>query len=67
MVEKIQSVRGMHDILPADSAQWQHVERLVRGAMNACGYAEIRTPLIEKTGLFSRGIGEATDIVEKEM
>lgn len=67
MSDKIQSVRGMHDILPADSAHWQYLEAVVREAMDGYGYAEIRTPLIEKTGLFSRGIGEATDIVEKEM
>ncbi len=67
MSDKIQSVRGMHDILPADSARWQYLESVVREAMDSYGYAEIRTPLIEKTGLFSRGIGEATDIVEKEM
>lgn len=57
----------MHDILPADSPRWQYLESVVREAMDGYGYAEIRTPLIEKTGLFSRGIGEATDIVEKEM
>lgn len=57
----------MHDVLPSETAFWQHVEAVVREAMQAFGYAEIRTPLIEKTGLFSRGIGEATDIVEKEM
>lgn len=67
MSDKIQSVRGMHDILPADSVRWQYLETVVREAMDGYGYAEIRTPLIEKTGLFSRGIGEATDIVEKEM
>ena len=67
MSDKIQSVRGMHDILPVDSVRWQYLESVVREAMDGYGYAEIRTPLIEKTGLFSRGIGEATDIVEKEM
>ena len=67
MSEKIQSVRGMHDILPKDSARWQYVESEVRNSMRAYGYAEMRTPIMEKSGLFSRGIGEATDIVEKEM
>ena len=67
MSEKIQSIRGMHDILPTESGRWQHLESEVRSAMSAYGYAEIRTPVMEKTGLFSRGIGEATDIVEKEM
>lgn len=67
MSEKIQSIRGMHDILPTESGRWQYLESEVRHTMNAYGYAEMRTPVMEKTGLFSRGIGEATDIVEKEM
>jgi len=67
MSEKIQSVRGMNDLLPEDSGRWQAVEAIIRSAMSAYCYHEMRTPLIEKTGLFSRGIGEATDIVEKEM
>jgi len=57
----------MHDLLPGESARWQHAESIVREAMLGYGYAELRTPLIESTALFTRGIGEATDIVEKEM
>ncbi len=57
----------MHDLLPADSAIWQRVERVIQDVMRVYGYAEIRTPLVENTALFKRGIGEATDIVEKEM
>jgi len=67
MSQKIQSIRGMHDLLPGESARWQHAESIVREVMLGYGYAELRTPLIESTELFSRGIGEATDIVEKEM
>ncbi len=61
------SLRGMHDILPSQSAHWQQLERAVRDLMSGYGYGEIRTPILEKTALFARGIGEATDIVEKEM
>ena len=67
MSEKIKSPRGMNDLLPADSGAWQQVESMVRRIMAAYDYREIRTPLIESTALFKRGIGEATDIVEKEM
>ncbi len=59
--------RGMPDILPGDIGTWHRVERAVRHTMHAYGYGEIRTPIVEKTALFERGIGEATDIVEKEM
>jgi len=57
----------MHDILPPESAAWQWLEAEVRGVMAAYGYEEIRTPLLERTELFKRSIGEVTDIVEKEM
>ncbi len=67
MAKNIQSVRGMHDILPAQSASWQHLEATIRTLFNSYGYHELRTPIIESTELFSRGIGEVTDIVEKEM
>ena len=67
MAKNIQSIRGMHDILPAQSAAWQHLEATVRTLFNSYGYRELRTPIIEPTELFSRGIGEVTDIVEKEM
>ncbi len=61
------TVRGMHDILPPASATWQWLEAEFRALMAHYGYAEIRTPLIERTELFQRSIGEVTDIVEKEM
>jgi len=67
MPQPLRTVRGMHDILPPDSATWQWLERLVADLMRAYGYAEIRTPLIERSELFKRSIGEVTDIVEKEM
>jgi histidyl-tRNA synthetase len=67
MAEKIQAIRGMHDILPDRTPRWQHVETVLRRVMGAYGYREIRLPLVEKTELFKRSIGEVTDIVEKEM
>lgn len=67
MSNGIQSVRGMNDILPAQSASWQHVEAVIREVLDSYGYGEIRLPVVEKTALFSRSIGEVTDIVEKEM
>jgi histidyl-tRNA synthetase len=67
MSKAIQTVRGMHDILPVETAAWQNLERVLRTLMHAYGYQEIRLPLLEKTELFARSIGEATDIVAKEM
>lgn len=67
MSEKIQAIRGMHDILPTQTPRWQYVENLLRRVMGAYGYQEIRLPIVEKTDLFKRSIGEVTDIVEKEM
>lgn len=67
MSEKIQAIRGMHDILPEHSPRWQFVELVLRRVMGAYGYQEIRLPVVEKTELFKRSIGEVTDIVEKEM
>ena len=67
MSEKLQAVKGMNDLLPPESAKWQHVERLARRLLEAYGYREVRTPLVEPTQLFARAIGAATDIVEKEM
>jgi len=67
MSELIQSVRGMNDLLPPESAKWGHFERRATALFERYGYAEIRTPVVESTALFARGIGEATDIVEKEM
>jgi histidyl-tRNA synthetase len=63
----IKAVRGVHDILPSDSATWQHVESTARRVFEAYGYREIRLPIFERTELFARGIGEVTDIVQKEM
>lgn len=67
MAEKIQSIRGMNDILPDESPYWQFIESKVRQLMEIYGYQEIRFPVVEKTVLFKRSIGEVTDIVEKEM
>ncbi len=67
MSNVIKSLRGMHDILPADSARWHAFEQVIREVMNSYCYNEMRTPLLEKTALFNRSIGEVTDIVEKEM
>jgi len=63
----IQSVRGFSDILPEESPLWQHAESVIRRVLEAYGYREIRLPVLERTELFSRSIGEVTDIVEKEM
>jgi len=67
MSKFIQSIRGMHDVLPDDSHRWQYFEAIIRQLMAAYGYREIRMPLVESTELFCRSIGEVTDIVEKEM
>jgi histidyl-tRNA synthetase len=67
MTEKIQAVRGMNDILPAEAALWQRFEEAVRRWLRAYAYLEIRTPVLERTELFVRSIGAVTDIVEKEM
>jgi histidyl-tRNA synthetase len=63
----LKAVRGVHDILPADTPTWQRVEATARRVFEAYGYREIRLPLFERTELFARGIGEVTDIVQKEM
>lgn len=67
MKTQLTRLRGMPDLLPATIAPWQRLEAAVGHAMRAYGYGEMRTPLIERTSLFQRSIGEATDIVEKEM
>jgi histidyl-tRNA synthetase len=64
---QIAPVRGMNDILPAESAAWQHVEGTVRGILESYAYEEMRVPVVEHTDLFKRAIGEFTDVVEKEM
>jgi len=63
----IQAVRGMNDVLPDEAAQWHLLEDTVRAVFAQHGYRNIRTPIVEKTDLFVRGVGAATDIVEKEM
>ena len=67
MSEALQAVKGMNDILPPESARWEWFEDKVRGLMRRYGYAGVRTPIVEPTALFVRGLGEVTDIVEKEM
>lgn len=66
-MNKIQSIRGMNDILPEQTPLWQYVERTAAKLLSAYGYREIRFPILEQTELFKRSIGEVTDIVEKEM
>ncbi len=67
MGNSLQSVRGMNDMLPQDGSIWRFFEDTVRAWLQAYGYREIRTPILENTPLFKRAIGEVTDIVEKEM
>jgi histidyl-tRNA synthetase len=67
MVEPLQAVKGMNDILPPDSLRWEWFEDVVRRLMRRYGYLNVRTPVVEPTALFVRGLGEVTDIVEKEM
>src|SRR4051812_37578654 len=64
---KVQAIRGMNDILPNETPYWQHIEAVCREVVAQYGYHEIRFPLLENTALFKRSIGDATDIVEKEM
>ena len=63
----IQAIRGMHDVLPEQTPLWQYAEHTIRDVLASYGYSEIRLPIVEKTELFKRSIGEVTDIVEKEM
>ncbi len=65
--ERLCAVKGMNDVLPEVSWQWERLEDTVRRVMRAYGYENIRTPIVEPTALFVRGLGEVTDIVEKEM
>ncbi len=67
MSESLRAVKGMNDILPPESARWEWFEGKVRDLMRRHAYVNVRTPVVEPTALFVRGIGEATDIVEKEM
>ena len=67
MAEKITAVKGMNDIAPPQSAHWEWLEDRLRTLMRRYGYRNLRTPIVEPTALFVRGLGEVTDIVEKEM
>ena len=67
MANKFQSVRGFNDVLPAEAAAWQFLHQVAAQVFAAYGYGEIRLPLLERTDLFQRAIGETTDVVEKEM
>ncbi|OWT77635.1 MULTISPECIES: histidine--tRNA ligase [unclassified Achromobacter] len=65
--QKVAAVRGMNDILPGVGARWEQFESIIREWLHAYGYRNVRMPVLEQTRLFARGIGEVTDIVEKEM
>ncbi|HEX7634680.1 MAG TPA: histidine--tRNA ligase, partial [Noviherbaspirillum sp.] len=65
--ERIVGVKGMNDILPVDAPLWELFENTVQSVLKSYGFQQIRTPIVEQTTLFARGIGEVTDIVEKEM
>ena len=67
MAEKLSAVKGMNDIAPPASAHWEWLEETLRALMRRYGYRNVRTPIVEPTALFVRGLGEVTDIVEKEM
>ncbi|EHA1125817.1 histidine--tRNA ligase [Vibrio navarrensis] len=67
MAKTIQAIRGMNDCLPTQSPLWQKLENTVKNVISAYGYNEVRMPIVEMTHLFSRAIGEVTDVVEKEM
>jgi histidyl-tRNA synthetase len=67
MADKITAVKGMNDMLPDEAATWEWVEGKARDLLARWGYRNLRTPIVEPTGLFIRGLGEVTDIVEKEM
>ncbi len=67
MAEPLQAVKGMNDLLPPESARWEWFEDIVRRLLARYGYRNLRTPIVEPTALFVRGLGEVTDIVEKEM
>ncbi len=64
---KLQSIKGMNDIVPPDSTTWQRAQSLLQAVLAAYGYREIRLPIMEHTGVFERSIGDVTDIVQKEM
>src|SRR5512138_1277024 len=66
-MDPVRAVKGMNDVLPGESAQWQRLEAAFRRTFALYGFREVRTPLVEPTRLFVRAVGEGTDIVEKEM
>ncbi|MBI3346016.1 MAG: histidine--tRNA ligase [Burkholderiales bacterium] len=66
-LQPLQAVKGMNDILPPESARWEWLEARMRSVLQRYGYQNVRVPIVEPTALFVRGIGEVTDIVEKEM
>src|SRR5438105_8853871 len=63
----IRAIKGTRDLLPPDTAVWNHVERIAHEVFQVYNYREIRTPILEPTELFARGVGQETDIVSKEM
>ena len=67
MSEHLQAIRGMNDILPADSGEWRALENALVAILDAYGYREIRLPIVEQSAVFKRSIGDTTDIVQKEM
>ncbi|EJB8452776.1 histidine--tRNA ligase [Vibrio parahaemolyticus] len=67
MAKTIQAIRGMNDCLPTQSPLWQKLESTVKNVISAYGYNEVRMPIVEETNLFSRAVGEETDVVSKEM
>ncbi|WP_438363312.1 histidine--tRNA ligase [Vibrio parahaemolyticus] len=66
-MQAIQAIRGMNDCLPTQSPLWQKLENTVKNVISAYGYNEVRMPIVEETNLFSRAVGEETDVVSKEM
>ena len=66
-MEKLQAIKGTYDILPEDAVLWQYIEENIREICDLYGFGEIRMPVFENTELFSRGVGDTTDVVQKEM
>lgn len=66
-MSKITAIKGFNDVLPSDSPNWRRLEAKLIGVLDSYGFSQIRLPIVEETQLFARGVGEATDIVEKEM
>ncbi len=67
MAIKYQAIKGVKDILPGEIEKWQFMEKTAREVFELYGFSEIRIPIFEMTAVFTRSIGETTDIVEKEM